>query len=138
MTVANVPLATRPVDIATPAQPFALRMNLTFAGGTATDTLTVPAKKRLVLTYVSSNCVVAPGAKALFDLGASVNGQLVESHLPLIPQGAIFGHDDYALSSPVKVYADSDTVLTVSALDNDSSGSGGLIVGLYGYYGDVP
>ena len=121
VTVANTPLATRPVDIATPAQPFALRMDLTFADGFAKKTFTFPANKRLVLTYISSNCAVAPGAKAFFNLGASVNGQLVESHLPLIPQGAIFGHDVYALSSPVTVYADSGTVVTVAILDSDNS-----------------
>ena len=138
VAVANTPLATRLVDIATPAQPFALRMDLTFADGFAEKTFTVPANKRLVLTYISSNCAVAPGAKAFFDLGTTVNGQQVESHLPFTSQGAIFGHDAFALSSPVTVYADSGTTVTVAALDSDTVGSGGLIVGLYGYYVDVP
>ena len=138
VTVTNAPLATRPIDIATPAQPFAKQMDLTFAGGTASQSFPVPANKRLVLTYISSNCAVAPGAKAFFDLSTTVNGQQVESHLPFTSQGAIFGHDAFALSCPVTIYADSGTVVTVSVLDNDTVGSGGLIVGLYGYYVDVP
>ena len=139
VTVANAPLATRPIDIATPAQPFAKRMDLIIDKGIAKGTFTVPANKRLVLTYVSSNCGVAPGTTPLFDLDTFVNGQQVESHLPFTRQGAIFGEDVFALSCPVTVYADSGTVVTVAILDSDNStNSGGLIVGLYGYYVDVP
>ena len=139
VTVTNAPLATRPIDIATPAQPFAKRMDLIIDKGIAKGTFTIPANKRLVLTYVSSNCGVAPGATPLFDLDTFVNGQQVESHLPFTRQGAIFGEDVFALSCPVTVYADSGTVVTVAILDSDNStNSGGLIVGLYGYYVDVP
>ena len=138
VSVANTPLATRPVDIATPAQPFAKRMDLTFVGGIAKQSFTVPANKRLVLTYVSTNCGIAPGAKAFFDLSTTVNGQEVEAHLPLVPQGTIFGDDIFALSCPVTVYADSGSKVDVSVLDSDTAGTGGLIVGLYGYYVDAP
>ncbi len=138
VTVANTPLTTRPIDIATPAQPFALRMDLTFTDGYVAKTFTVPANKRLVLTYIASSCGVAPGAKAFFDLSTIVNGKEVEAHLPLVPQGAILGQDLFNLSCPVTVYADSGTVVTVSVLDSDTAGTGGLIVGLYGYYVDVP
>jgi hypothetical protein len=138
VTVANAPLATRPIDIATPAQPFAHRMDILIAAGAANQSFTVPVNKRLVLTYVSSNCAVAPGAKAVFDLGTIANGQLIESHLPLVPQGVILGRDVYALSCPVTVYADSGSTVTVSVLDSDSVNSGGLVVGLFGYYVDVP
>ena len=96
-------------------------MDLIIDKGIAKGTFTVPANKRLVLTYVSSNCGVAPGTTPLFDLDTFVNSQQGESHLPLIPQGAIFGHDVYALSSPVTVYADSGTVVTVAILDSDNS-----------------
>ena len=114
-------------------------MDLTFVDGFAKMTFTVPANKRLVLTYVSSNCGVALGTTSLFDLDTFVNGQQVESHLPFTRQGAIFGEDVFALNCPVTVYADSGTVVTVSIRDSDNStNSGGLIVGLYGYLIDVP
>lgn len=138
VVVANTPLTTRSVDIATPAQPFALRMDLTFTDGYVANTFTVPANKRLVLTYIASSCSVAPGAKAFFDLSTIVNGKEVEAHLPLVPQGAILGQDLFNLSCPVTVYADSGTAVTVSVLDSNTAGTGGLIVGLYGYYVDVP
>ena len=98
-----------------------MRMDLAFVDGFAKKTFTGPAKKRLVLTYVSSNCGVAPGTTPLFDLDTFVNSQQVESHLPFTRQGAIFGEDVFALSCPVTVYADSGTVVTVAILDSDNS-----------------
>jgi hypothetical protein len=121
-------------DVDNPArQPFAHRFDITMTNGASNGTFTVPAGKRLVITYISSDAGVKPGAKVLLDLATIVNGAEVESHLPAIDQGVILGQEVYSSSDMMDVTADPGTTVTFAALDSDSTASGGLIVGIYGY-----
>ena len=45
----------------------------------------------------------------------------------------ILGQDVFSASAPMTVYADPSSTVTFAALDSDTAGAGGLIVGLYGY-----
>jgi hypothetical protein len=87
---------------------------------------------------MSADCGVAPGATALLDIASTVNGAEVEAHPPLVPQGALLGHETSAASDPVTIYADPGSTVTVAALDSDTASTGGLIVGLYGDLVNTP
>ena len=132
VSIANTPLATTDTTLSG-RTPFSKRLDLNFVSGSASGTVVVPAGKRLVLTYVSTDVGVKVGASVLLDLATVNGGAEVEAHLPAVPQGVILGEDSFAASDPVTVYADPGSTVTFAALDTDTAGSGGLIVGLYGY-----
>jgi len=125
-------------DLNKPAhKPFSKRLDITFGGGAGNGTFVVPAGKLLVITYVSTNVGVFTGANALCDLATTYAGSEVESHLPLSNNGVILGQQVYSSSSPMTVYADPGSTVTLAFLDSDSAHSGGAIVGVYGYLVDA-
>ena len=85
VSVANTPLATTDTTVAG-RTPFSTRMDLTFVNGSASGTVTVPAGKRLVLTYVSADAGVKVGAHVLLDLATVSGGAEVEAHSPQFPR----------------------------------------------------
>jgi len=126
--VATLVFVTNTAD----AQPFAIRLDLAVSGNFASGTFVVPTGKKLVIDYISSNASLPAGDSISFDVGTLVNGNGVESHLPMVPVGTIIGESAFAMSSPVRIYADDGSTVTISILTSGTDG-GGLIVGVYGH-----
>ena len=116
--------------------PFSKRFDISFSSGSGSGSFTVPAGKLLVITYVSSDVGTAPGGTALFDLATVYAGAEVESHLPLLNNGVLLGQQVYSSSERTTIYADPGSTVTVAFLSS-STGSGGAIVGIYGYLVDA-
>jgi hypothetical protein len=119
--------------------PFSQRLDITFSlGSVGSGTIAVPAGQRLVIDYISANAGLPVGATILFDVSTISGGVEIESHLPMIPQGTILGEATFAMSSPVKIYADANSTVTISVIAGGAAGKGGLIVGVYGHLIPVP
>jgi hypothetical protein len=117
--------------------PFSQRLDMTCSGNYAASTFTVPASMRLVIDYVSADVETLPiGSVPLFDVATINNNAEVEAHLPMQLLGTIFGQSNYALSAPMKVFADPLSTVTISILTS-GSGCGGTI-GVYGHYVPTP
>ena len=117
--------------------PFSQRLDMTCSGNYVASTIAVPAGMRLVVDYVSADVETLPiGSVVLFDVATINNGAEVEAHLPLQHVGTIFGQSNYALSAPMKVFADPSSTLTVSMLTSGTSCSG--TIGVYGRYVPTP
>ena len=112
--------------------PFSQRLDITLSGGFGSGTFTVPAGVRLVIDYVSADLGVPVGGTVLFDVATTLNGAEVESHLPVFPNGVVLGQQVFSVSSPVRIYADPLSTVTIAIL-GPSSGTGGSIVGVYGH-----
>ena len=117
--------------------PFSQRLDMTCSGNYAASTITVPAGMRLVVDYVSADVEVLPiGSIPLFDVATVNNNAEVESHLPMQLLGTIFGQSNYALSAPMKVFADPLSTVTIAILTTGTSCSG--TIGVYGHYVPTP
>jgi hypothetical protein len=117
--------------------PFSQRLDMTCSGNYVASTIAVPAGMRLVVDYVSADVETLPiGSVVLFDVATINNGTEVEAHLPLQHVGTIFGQSNYALSAPMKVFADPSSTLTVSMLTSGTSCGG--TIGVYGHYVPTP
>jgi hypothetical protein len=107
------------------------------SGNYVASTIAVPAGERLVIDYVSADVESMPiGSVSLFDVATIDNGGEVEAHLPLQPLGTIFGQSNYALSAPMKVFADPASTVTISMLTTGTSCDG--TIGVYGHYVPSP
>lgn len=116
--------------------PFSIRLDITLVNGYGLGTFTVPAGQRLVIDYVSANAAVAPGGNVSFVLATTFNGSEVEAHLPAVSQGVVLTSTVYAISAPMRVYADPGSTVTVAILS--SSPTGGSITGVYGHFVPTP
>lgn len=132
--MAGAAFAAKPALVASYGDltPFSKRLDITFASGTGNGTFTVPAGQLLVIDYISADVGVAPGGNVLFDVATFLAGNEVESHLPMTSQGTILGQLVYTTSSPVHIYADPLSTVTIAFLVSPSGG-GGAIVGIYGH-----
>ena len=117
--------------------PFSQRLDIVLTSGFGNGTFTVPAGVRLVIDYISADIGCAVGGTVLFDVATYLNGAEVESHLPVFPNGVILGQQVFSVSSPVRIYADPNSTVTIALL-GPSSGSAGSIVGVYGHFVPVP
>lgn len=113
--------------------PFSQRLDIVLSSGFGQGTFTVPAGVRLVIDYISADLACNPGGSMLFDVATYLNGAEVESHLPVFPNGVILGQQVFSVSSPVHIYADPGSTVTIALL-GPSTGSGGSIVGVYGHF----
>ena len=113
--------------------PFSQRLDITMSGGFGSGTFTVPAGVRLVIDYISADIGCAPGGNVLFDVATYLNGNEVESHLPVFNNGVILGQQVYSVSAQTHIYADPGSVVTIALL-GPSTGGGGSITGVYGHY----
>jgi hypothetical protein len=117
--------------------PFSQRLDMTCSGNYASGTITVPASMRLVIDYISADVEVLPiGSIPLFDVATVNNNAEVESHLPMQLLGTIFGQSNYALSAPMKVFADPLSTVTIAILTTGTSCGG--TIGIYGHYVPTP
>ena len=117
--------------------PFSQRLDVTVSNGFGSGTFTVPAGVRLVIDYISADIGVPVGGNVLFDVATYLNGNEVESHLPVFANGVILGQQVFSVSSPVRIYADPNSTVTIALLAS-GSGSGGSIVGVYGHFVPAP
>lgn len=125
-------------DVNKPAHvPFSKRLDIVFSSGFGSQTIAVPAGKRLVIKYISADGGVTPGAHILFDVAVVNQGEEVEAHLPMISQGQILGQEVYSMSEQTLMFADAGSNVTIACLDSDSTKGGGLIVGVFGYLIDA-
>lgn len=113
--------------------PFSKRLDIAVSNGFGSGTFTVPAGVRLVIDYISADLACAPGGSMLFDVATYLNGEEVESHLPVFNNGVILGQQVYSVSAQTHIYADPNTVVTIALLSS-TTGSGGSITGVYGHY----
>ena len=113
--------------------PFSQRLDITLSSGFGSGTFTVPAGVRLVIDYISADLACNPGGSMLFDVATYLNGNEVESHLPLFNNGVVLGQQVFSVSSPTRIYADPNSVVTIALL-GPSTGSAGSIVGVYGHF----
>ena len=135
MTVTGGAFAAKPALVASYGDltPFSKRLDITFANGFGNGTFIVPAGQLLVIDYISADAGVPPGGNILMDVATYLNGNEVESHLPMTNQGVILGQQVYTTSSPMHIYADANSTVTIAFLNTPTSGSGGAIVGIYGH-----
>jgi len=118
--------------------PFSQRLDITISNSSGSGTIAVPLGQRLVIDYISADAGLPVGDSILFDVATISGGAEVESHLPMTPQGTILGQAVFALSYPVKIYADAGSTVTIAALAGGVNIYGGLIVGVYGHLIPVP
>ena len=117
--------------------PFSQRLDITMSSGFGNGTFTVPAGVRLVIDYISADIGYNVGGNVLFDVATYLNGNEVESHLPVVPNGVILGQQVWSVSSPTRIYADPLSTVTIALLGS-GTGTGGSIVGVYGHYIPAP
>jgi hypothetical protein len=116
--------------------PFSQRMDIVCSAGRGVGTLTVPAGQRLVVDYISADVAVDIGGTALFDVVSYLNGNEVESHLPMHLNGTLLGQSVFSISEKTRIYADSLSTFEIAILSSGSSC--GSIVGIYGHYIPTP
>ena len=140
---ANSPVFVRDVD--NPArQPFQRELDplVTVGQFTASDSLTVPAGKRLVIEFATAPVTTPPGTKLWVRIQTTVNG--ISNQYSLLPelQGsfAASGSDFLLAAQPMKVYADPATqvVAVVNVLGGTANANTGAGVVMSGYLIDVP
>jgi len=117
--------------------PFSQRLDITLSNGFGSGTFTVPVGQRLVIDYISADIGVAVGGTVLFDVATYLNGNEVEAHLPVAPNGVILGQQVYSVSQMTRIYADSGSIVTIAILGANTA-SGGSIVGVYGHFIPLP
>jgi hypothetical protein len=112
--------------------PFSQRLDIVLSSGFGSGSFQVPAGVRLVIDYISADIGCAVGGSVLFDVASYLNGNEVESHLPVFPNGVILGQQVFSVSSTTHIYADPNSMVTIALL-GPSTGSAGSIVGVYGH-----
>ena len=117
--------------------PFSQRLDIILTNGFGSGTFTVPAGQRLVIDYISADIGVAVGGTVLFDVATYLNGNEVEAHLPVVPNGVVLGQQVYSVSQMTRIYADSGSLVTIAIL-GPTGGGGGSIVGVYGHFIPLP
>jgi hypothetical protein len=140
----SAPVLTRDVD--NPAlQPFQNSQVISTPAGLlgGDGTFTVPAGKRLVIEFLSFQGSWPAGqatTRLFIGVCNSGGGQCqTEFFLPAISQGPDFGGNSlFAASSPMRLYADPGTDVTVSVRRNATAGTGLAVVAISGYLVDLP
>ena len=135
VTVANPSVPVHPTDQAAPTEPF----QHTFQPTSDTDnriseTITVPAHKRLVIEYVSASLnEYPPGVGGYVYLATTSGGETVYYYVTDSVQ------DFNKRNQTVRIYADPGTTVTVGAVSGDNTTPGiGTDTEVSGYYVDVP
>ncbi len=135
VNVANAPLAALPTDVAAPTQPFQYLFQTENDGGPRTSqSIVVPAHKRLVIEYISASLnEYAPGVGGEVYLETTAGGQDMSYYLTDAIQ------DFNKRNQTLRIYADPGTTVTVGAYSNDFSSAGiGTDTEVSGYYVNVP
>ncbi len=137
VAITNAPLAVvnSPADVAAPTQPF----QWTFQPGsdtlvTASESITVPLHKRLVIEYVSASLnQFSPGIGGYVYLDTIAGGNEVSYRVTNEIQ------DFNKHNQTLRIYADPGTTVTIGAYSNDfSTPSIGTDTEISGYYVNVP
>jgi hypothetical protein len=106
--------------------------------------VSLPAKQRLVIEYVSAFCRLKPNvALVIVNIAADVGGSFfpVNHQLPIVnPVGAITptGSSAVNLGSPVRIYADEGSTVFVSAGATADNSGFSCTMNLSGQTVDVP
>ncbi len=139
----NSPLPVRDVD--NPArQPFQRELDPLIPAGsfTASDSLTVPAGKRLVIEFASATINTTSGTKMWVRIQTTTSGS-TNAHT-LVPelQGPFSADnsDFFVAAQPMKVFADPATqvIVITSVLGGVANSNSGAAVVMSGYLVDVP
>lgn len=144
--VGNAPNSPLPVrDVDNPArQPFQGELDplVTVGSFTASDSLSVPAGKRLVIEFASATINTTSGTKMWVRIQTTTNNS-TNAHT-LVPelQGAFAagGSDFFVAAQPLKIYADPGTQVTfiVNVLGGVANTNSGAAVVMSGYFVNVP
>ena len=105
--------------------------------GSANQTLSIPAGKRLVIEYISMTASLAVG-QTLVDVffKATLDGNEVDFRIALAANGSFpISPYTHAIDKPVHIYADS---LLVTAFRSPGSGGGSYALRISGYLVDLP
>ena len=135
VTVANTPIVTTQTDPAAPSQPFQHTFQTEAPNDIRTsESIVVPAHKRLVIEYVSASLNEYPaGVGGTAYLVTTAGGETVYYYTVSHAQ------DFNKRSQSVRIYADPGTTVTVGASsDNYSTPHIGTDTEVSGYYVDVP
>ena len=135
VAVTNAPLLTTPTDLAGPSQPFQrLFQPQAPNGARVSQSIVVPAHKRLVIEYVSASLSQYPsGVGGFVYLETRAGGQSVTYYLTDTVQSFA------KRSQSLRLYADPGTTVTVAAASGNFVTPGvGADVEMSGYYVDVP
>ena len=134
VTVANTPLATKATDMTAPTQPFQYLFQTADTGPRTSQSIVVPAHKRLVIEYVSSSLNEFPvGVGGTAYLETTAGGQDVTYYITDSVE------DFIKKNQSLRIYADPGTTVIVGAYSNNfASGPIGTDTELSGYYVDVP
>ena len=120
-------------------QPFQKETDLYVTDGNegASDFFNVPANKRLVIEFVSSDSDVPNGQFPRIVLATSVGG-LYDYHFIVATRlGAVGGSDEFFASQPTTIYADPGTNVIVGFTRNAFSGLANCRVTVSGHFVDV-
>lgn len=141
--VAAAPLSSGPINVkivnpqAQPVpvsdaqiQPFDILVDAPLSDGSirGSASFTVPSGQRLVIDYIGGNVCLPIGQKAIFEVDVQVGPTPADFVLPAIPQGTFnaFGGgpcDNFAVSTPVRIYADPNTTVSLAVVRSDPNGS---------------
>ncbi len=133
VNVANLPLPTTPTDLAAPTQPFQMDLQpSTDMASYISQSFTVPAHKRLVIEFVSSEVSEYPAGDGAYTyLKTTAGGQDVFYYFANTRESSA------RKTQLVRIYADPGTTVRVGA--NTYGGNGvGTDTEISGYYVDVP
>ncbi len=124
VTVAIAPLVTTPTDVAAPTQPFQYLLQTQNDNGPWTSqSIVVPAHKRLVIEYVSAPLNgYAPGACGQVYLETTAGGQDLAYYLTDTIQ------DFNKRNQTLRIYAGPETTITVGAYSNDFSAPASALI----------
>lgn len=134
VTVANTPLLTTLTEPAAPTQPFQYLFQTVDSGPHTSQSIVVPAHKRLVIEYISASLNEYPsGIGGGVYLETVAGGQDVTYYLTDSIQ-------DFAKrNQSLRIYADPGTTVTVGAdSSNFVTGPIGTDTEVSGYYVNVP
>jgi hypothetical protein len=125
-----------PLPVTGTIEPFSQRLDINVNANQARGSFVVPAGKTLVIDYISSDAA-SNGTVVYFLVATFLRGNEVEAHIPMVPVGTFLGRNTYAMSTPVKIYADGNSTVTIVIQTVGADGGGG-IVGVYGHLVQAP
>jgi hypothetical protein len=99
---------------------------------------TVPAGKRLVIEVVSGRAVVASGTKVRSTMVTRVASGSMNTHLTWTLQSVEGTHQIFALTHPIRLYADAGTKVDITTTRSTLANSGGITYSFSGYLINTP
>ena len=118
-----------------PTTPFQAKVEINLASGHGGENgwIAVPARKTLVIEYVSGEAFMPRGQKALFSVEVDQGSGAVRHYLGSQPAGAFGGKDYFWASTPAKFYAKGGTQVNLRADRDLATGTAKFRLALSGY-----